>query len=100
MLLLVSADFIASDYCYEREMGRALERHRSGEARVIPVIVRDVDWQSGPLAELQALPTDGRAVTLWLDKDSAWRDVAEGIKEVARELSATKRLGRRANTTR
>ena len=44
ILLLVSADFIASDYCYDIEMTRALERHRAGTARVIPVIVRDVNW--------------------------------------------------------
>jgi internalin A len=86
ILLLVSADFIASDYCYEIEMKRALERHEKNEARVIPVIVRDVNWRNAPFAKLQGLPGDGVAVTRWPDKDSAWRDVSEGIEKVARQV--------------
>jgi hypothetical protein len=45
ILLLVSSDFLASDYCYDIELKRALERHESNEARVIPVILQSVDWQ-------------------------------------------------------
>jgi internalin A len=86
VLLLVSADFIASDYCYEKEMGRALERHAQGATRVIPVIVRDVNWRIAPFARLQALPKDARAVTLWENKDSAWRNVSEGIEQVVEEM--------------
>ncbi len=86
ILLLVSADFLASDYCYDLEMTRALERHQAGEARVIPIIVRDVNWQSAPFGKLQALPKDGKAVTLWPDRDSAWRQVADGIEKVIQEL--------------
>src|SRR5690349_17931113 len=48
ILLLVSADFLASDYCYDVELTRALERHEAGEARVIPVILRSVDWRGAP----------------------------------------------------
>jgi TIR domain-containing protein len=86
ILLLVSADFIASDYCYKKEMTRALERHTRGEARVIPIIVRDVDWSLAPFSKLQALPKDGRAVKLWNDRDAAWRNVSEGIKKVVEQL--------------
>jgi internalin A len=86
ILLLVSADFIASDYCYEKEIARALERHENGEARVIPVILRDANWRTAPFAKLQALPKDGLAVTKWADKDSAWRNVSEGIEKVASHL--------------
>jgi len=80
ILLLVSADFIASDYCYEKEMKRALERHNNGEAHVIPIITRDVNWGNAPFAGLQALPKGGIAVELWQHKDSAWRSVSEGIE--------------------
>jgi len=86
ILLLVSADFIASDYCYEKEMKRALERHEKGEASVIPIIVRDVDWMDAPFGKLQALPANGLAVRKWDDKDSAWRSVSVGIKKVAEEV--------------
>ena len=86
ILLLVSADFIASDYCYDVEMKRALARHEAKEARVIPVILRDVDWQPAPFGKLQALPKEGKPVKLWEDKDSAWKDVAIGIRTVVEEL--------------
>jgi internalin A len=86
ILLLVSADFIASEYCYDREMMAALERHDKGEARVIPVIVRDVNWETAPFAKLQALPKDGRAVAKWRPRDSAWKNVAAGIEKVVEEI--------------
>jgi internalin A len=86
ILLLVSADFITSDYCFEKEMQQALERHKRGEARVIPVVVRDVNWRIAPFAQLQALPKDGKAVTLWENRDSAWRNVSEGIERVVEEM--------------
>jgi internalin A len=86
ILLLVSADFIASDYCFEKEMKRALERHKEKKARVVPVILRDCNWKKAPFAWLQALPRDGRAVTKWRDKDSAWRNISEGIEKVIYEM--------------
>jgi internalin A len=86
VLLLVSPDFISSDYCYEKEMQRALQRHEAGETRVIPVILRDVNWGHAPFARLQALPKDGLAVAKWPDRDSAWRNVSEGIERVVEEL--------------
>ncbi len=92
ILLLVSSDFIASDYCYDIEMKRALERHQKGEARVIPIILRDVNWKIAPFAQLQALPKDGLPVTKWPDKDSAWRNVSEGIERVVEEMR--KNVGR------
>jgi internalin A len=91
ILLLVSADFIASDYCWEIEMKRALERHEKGESRVIPVIIRDCKWDTAPFAKLQALPEKGKAVDLWKKKDQAWRSVADGIEKVAAELRKKKR---------
>jgi internalin A len=91
ILLLASADFIASDYCWEIEMKRALERHEAGEARVIPVIIRDCKWDTAPFAKLQALPAKGKAVDLWRKKDEAWRGVADGIEKAATELRKKKR---------
>jgi len=86
ILLLVSADFIASDYCYEREMTRAIERHNLGEARVIPVLLRPCVWDDAPFAKLQGLPRDVIPVTKWASQDEALRDVAVGIRKVAEEL--------------
>src|SRR5438034_7688900 len=86
ILLLVSPDFMDSDYCYGIEMQRALERHERGEACVIPVIVRPVYWQ-GILGHLQALPTDAKAImsSLWYSVDEALLDVTEGIRVVVDE---------------
>jgi len=64
-------------------MKRALEKHEAGSARTIPVILRDVDWHSAPFCKLQPLPKEGRPVTLWENRDSAWKDVALGIRKAA-----------------
>lgn len=81
IILLVSSDFIASDYCYEREMKRAIERHDKGEATVVPIIVRPCDWKGTPFSKLQALPKDAKPITKWNDKDDAWLDVTKGIRK-------------------
>ncbi len=81
ILLLISADFVASDYCYEIEMKVALERHERGEAIVVPIILKPVDWTSAPFAKLQALPRDNRAVTQWRNQDEAFTVIAKGLRE-------------------
>jgi energy-coupling factor transporter ATP-binding protein EcfA2 len=80
ILLLISPDFVASDYCYGIEMQRALERQQSGEACVIPVLLRPIDWQHLPFASLQSLPRNVRPVTTWANQDEALLDVAQGIR--------------------
>jgi len=90
ILLLISSDFIASDYCYGHEVQSALERHRTDSARVIPVILRSCDWQSTPFCRLQALPKDGKAVTSWPNRDEAWTDVARGIRLSVSELTVAR----------
>jgi ABC-type branched-subunit amino acid transport system substrate-binding protein len=82
ILLLISADFLASDYCYGIEMRRALDRDKAGQAQVIPIFLRPVDWKDAPFAHLQALPTNTRAITTWNDRDEAWVDVVGGIRQV------------------
>ena len=80
ILLLVTASFLGSDYIGRVELVRALERHRRGEAIVIPVILRPADWQTAGLEGLQALPKDGKAVSTWSDQDTAFLDVAQGLR--------------------
>jgi internalin A len=87
-LLLVSASFIASDYCYDIEMKRALERYNAKEAEVIPIIIRDCSWHSAPFGKLQALPKDAKAITnkeAWYSHDPAWTNVERGIATVIKE---------------
>lgn len=87
ILLLISPDFMNSDYCYSIEMQRALERHKRKETVAIPVILRYVHWQGEPLGNLQALPTDAIPVKSWSDQDKAFYDVAEGIRKVVEEIN-------------
>src|SRR5437762_624816 len=74
ILLMISPDFINSDYYYNGQMQHALKRHNSGEARVIPIILRPVDWKVTPLGELQPLPTDGKPISIWPNRDAALLD--------------------------
>ncbi|WP_437679610.1 SUMF1/EgtB/PvdO family nonheme iron enzyme [Sorangium sp. So ce131] len=93
VLLLVSEAFLASDSCYDRELGRALERHLSGAARVVPILVRACDREGTALAGLESLPRDGNAVTSWANPDEAWRDVVQGIRAAVEEVAASVRPG-------
>jgi tetratricopeptide (TPR) repeat protein len=93
ILLLISADFLASHYCWDVEMQRAMERHDAGEARVIPIILRPCVWKEAPFGKLQALPRDARPVTKWGNRDEALAEIATGIRAAAHDLS-TKSLRR------
>jgi len=88
ILLLVSPDFMASEYCYSIEMKRAMARHTSGEAKVIPIILRPVYWQEAPFGKLQALPKDGLPVTdpAWYSMDSAFFSVEQGIRKAVLDI--------------
>src|SRR5260370_25448939 len=87
ILLLVSPDFIDSEYCYSIEMNRAMERDKLGEVRAIPIILRPTDWHHTPLGKLQALPKDGKPITTWRNRDDAFLDVARGLRNVIEEMS-------------
>lgn len=82
-LLLVSPDFLASDYCVEKEMRRALERHEAREARVVPIIVEPCDWTTSPLRKLKALPEDGKPISVWTNANTAFLNVTQEIRRIA-----------------
>lgn len=86
VLMLVSADFVASQYCFGIEMTRALERAQAGSARVVPILVRRCDLEDVPFGHLERLPTGDKPVKNWPDRDSAWTDVAKGVRKVVQEL--------------
>lgn len=86
ILLLVSADFVNSDYCYGVEMQKALTMHEEGTARVLPILLRPVDWQDAPFAKLQVLPTGAKPITSWPDPEQALEDVARQIRSVVSTL--------------
>ena len=96
ILLLVSADFLASDYCYGVEMKRALERHQAKQARVIPILLRPVDWHGAPFAHLQPLPANAQPITTWSNQDAAFAEVAAGIRRAVEDLSSLQASAPRA----
>jgi hypothetical protein len=87
ILLLVSPHFIDSDYCYSIELKRAIERHDAGDACVIPIIIRPVNWKGAPFDKLQALPKNSKPVSRWSNRDEAFLDVASKIQQVIEEQS-------------
>src|SRR6266704_5642769 len=94
ILLLISADFIHSDFCYSIEMKQAIDRHNAGEARVIPILLRPTDWQGAPFDKLKILTTDAKAVTKWRRRDDAFADIVQGIRASINDLTNT---GKTAN---
>ena len=89
VLLLISADFLASDYCYDVELNQALARHSAGQTRVIPIILRPCDWTSTRFGKLQALPRDGKPVCNYPTHDHAFNEIVRGISRIVQELSTS-----------
>jgi len=98
ILLLISADFIASDYCYEVEMRKAISRHEKGDAVIIPVMLHPCDWTDLPFSKIQGLPQNGKAVssTEWKNPEFALNEVAKSIKDTVGNLRKTKNKQLRA----
>jgi CheY-like chemotaxis protein len=86
ILLLVSMDFLNSDYIWGKELATAIARAERGDASVVPVLLRAVDIEGAPFAQLQGLPTDLRPVTSWPNRDEAWTDVAKGIRRAVEAI--------------
>lgn len=79
ILLLISPDFMASEYCYGKEMQRSLERHRAGTCCVIPILLRPIYWEDALFSSIQMLPTDAKPVITWLNRDEAFYDVVKNL---------------------
>jgi hypothetical protein len=90
ILLLVSPTFLASNYCVEIEFKRAIERHRAGDALVIPLILRSCQWKDEKeIASLQVLPADGVPIAKWEDRDECYNDIVTRIRRTIEERFRT-----------
>jgi tetratricopeptide (TPR) repeat protein len=94
ILLLISPSFMASDYCYSTQMQQAIQRHTLQEADVIPILLRPVLFTGAPFAELAMLPSNGKPVASWRDRDSAFVNIAYGIEKVAHKYIQTSHVFR------
>jgi hypothetical protein len=105
ILLLISKDFIASDYIMGAELDLAMKRQRSGDAVVVPILLRQVDLQPEDAADMQfvdllkvqGLPRDLKPVTSWSNRDEAWTNVASGLRATVNEIRARRPAPRPIN---
>ncbi len=88
ILLLMSPDFIASDYHWTVEVTRALEQNAAGKARAIPVLLRYADWENPPIDKLSPLPSNRKPIKGWTDQDEAFLEVVKGIRKEVAQLVA------------
>ena len=82
IVLLVSPPFLKSDFCYGVELRRAMERHKDGTARVVPIIVRPCYWMSAPFSVLQVLPEGAEPISRAGDVDSAWLEIHVALRRL------------------
>jgi len=87
ILLLVSRHFVVSEFCWSVEMERAMARQEAGTARVIPIILSPVDWNTCPFGRLQALPQLAAPVTTWPNRDEAFVEIARSIRQLVQQVS-------------
>ena len=88
ILLLISVDFNASDFIWEKELASAMQRHEEGTAHVVPIILRRCEWRSMPYAKLQALPRNATPVTEYPNRDAAFTEIAVGIEKLVDHVNA------------
>lgn len=85
ILLLVSPDFMDSDYAYSVEMMHAMELHNAKKTQVIPIILRPVYWEGTPFGKLNALPPSGEPVTMWQIHDKAFFEITQSIRAIVEQ---------------
>jgi hypothetical protein len=93
VVLLVTPDFVASAYCFEKELTEALRRHEEEGVRIVPVYVKAVDLLHLSFRRFQGLPADLRPITAWPHADDAWLQVAQGVRRTAEEINGTRTTG-------
>jgi DNA replication protein DnaC len=94
ILFLISSDFIASDYCYDLEVKKAIELYRDGKCLIVPIILRECDWSDTPFSKIQGLPTDMKPIVSkhWHNIDEAFTDVIKKLKKTINELIVAKKI--------
>lgn len=97
VLLLLSANFFNSNYCFDIELKQAAARHLRREAVVIPIVLQPCDWNGVSveceggrldLGSVQALPVGARPVTKWRNRQEAFANIAEGVSRVVEQMTA------------
>ena len=87
MLFLISPWFLASDYINDVEIKKAIERHKQGKLRFIPIMVSQCDLEShiipneeDKISDFQGLPRNMKPIDSWSPRGEGWMDVISGLK--------------------
>ena len=86
ILLLISQDYLNSDFSYEIELKRAMERYNAGGVRIIPILINPCDWKQSPFSQLQVLPKNLKSVSEWQDQQAAIRDIVKNVQIAVEEI--------------
>lgn len=82
---LISADFLANDRCNAETQG-AIALESRGQLKIIPILLSPCLWEYSSLAEFPVLPENGREVTTWSNRDSAWRSIQKSLLTIAQSF--------------
>ena len=84
ILFLVSDDFLATDYIWDIEIKRAIERDNdpNDSVTVVPIIVRSCDWEDSPLGIFNTAPKKAQVINSSKDIDEAWTSVVKDLKKI------------------
>lgn len=95
VILLISQNFIASDYCYDTEMMEAIRLHEEGKIKVIPIIGKECLWEDTPFSILQALPQEGKPIisSTWETPNRPYLQIVNGIKEAVSDILTARKRG-------
>ena len=86
ILLLISSDFLKSDFCQSIELKRALERHETDPTLIIPILLRPCDIKGTVVEKFQCIPKGAKPVTEWSNRDRAFVDIVERIRTALSEF--------------
>src|SRR5687767_13106019 len=81
-IALLSPEYIASNYCYNKEFEKAMEMQKAGELIIVPVILESCDWLNTPFKDFKALPKDGKPIRTWENKNTAYLDVIQNLRKL------------------
>jgi hypothetical protein len=83
IILLISSDFLSSDYIWKHEFSEAFERHKRKEVSILPIIIRPCNWQVSPIANLQVFPLNAMPVSSSPNIDRVWVDIEKTVAQAA-----------------
>lgn len=88
-LAIVSADYLNSEYCYNKEFQEALKLYQKGKIVIIPIIAEPCDWKTSPLGKIKAIPKDGKPISEWTNKETALLNVIDEIRRLVETKNST-----------